>query len=295
MITNEIMRATPQPLAPITEQDARLIDLFVGLKRSPHTREAYARGCRALIEFIGKPLASITLIDAKAYHDHLCEAYTSRHTIKLYVAIAKSLFAFAVKTNYLPLNPFAAIQPAPPATITHKRILSEEDVLKLIDAPPAPRDKLILRLLYAGGLRVSELCALRWDDLTPAGVLHIRHGKGDKERFITLSPATLAKIEAWGKVAPRTAYIFSRQWHGGNVEPIGRVRVHQIIKTAALKAGINPEVSAHWLRHSHGSHALDRGASIVTVRDTLGHSSVDTTNKYLHGKRGDSSALKLAV
>ncbi|RIK43469.1 MAG: integrase, partial [Chloroflexi bacterium] len=55
------------------------------------------------------------------------------------------------------------------------------------------------------------------------------------------------------------------------------------------------EASAHWLRHSHGSHALDRGASVVTVRDTLGHASIATTNKYLHGKRNDSSALHLGV
>ena len=72
-------------------------------------------------------------------------------------------------------------------------------------------------------------------------------------------------------------------------------QVHRIVKKAAKDAGLSPAASAHWLRHSHASHSLDRGASIVTVRDTLGHSSIATTNKYLHSKRKDSSALHLAV
>jgi integrase/recombinase XerD len=71
--------------------------------------------------------------------------------------------------------------------------------------------------------------------------------------------------------------------------------VHRIVKIAAQVAGISADASAHWLRHSHASHSLDRGASLVTVRDTLGHSSIATTNKYLHSKRKDSSALHLAV
>lgn len=87
------------------------------------------------------------------------------------------------------------------------------------------------------------------------------------------------------------APVFASQMGGAMVPS----RVWQIVREAAQRAGIVGNVSPHWLRHSHASHSLDRGASLVTVRDTLGHSSIATTNKYLHSKRSDSSALHLAV
>lgn len=71
--------------------------------------------------------------------------------------------------------------------------------------------------------------------------------------------------------------------------------IHRIVKAAAVRAGIQGNVSAHWLRHSHASHALDRGANIALVRDTLGHSSLAVTSRYTHAKPNESSALHLAV
>jgi integrase/recombinase XerD len=288
---------THQALAPLSQGDAQVISLFVSTKRSAATRESYARGVAALLSFVDKPLAMVTLADAVNYHAHLCEMYANSHTVKLYISVAKSLFAFCMSINFMSTNVFAAIKTDTPPTVTHKRILEEGQVLKLIDAPTHPRDRLILRLLYAAGLRVSELCALLWDDLNDRGVLHIRQGKGQKDRFITLSDATVKRLRDWQEANPGSVYIFEREagWKGQESGPLSRVRVHQIVKAAAHLAGINEDASAHWLRHSHGSHALDRGASVVTVRDTLGHASIATTNKYLHGKRGESSALHLGV
>jgi site-specific recombinase XerD len=71
--------------------------------------------------------------------------------------------------------------------------------------------------------------------------------------------------------------------------------IHRIVKASAIRAGIQGNVSAHWLRHSHASHALDRGANIALVRDTLGHSSLAVTSRYTHAKPNESSALHLAV
>ena len=71
-------------------------------------------------------------------------------------------------------------------------------------------------------------------------------------------------------------------------------QVHRIVKAAAARAGLPPEVSAHWLRHAHASHALDRGAPISLVKTTLGHASVATTDRYLHARPNDSSARYLA-
>lgn len=304
-------------LATQSRTDAGVIDLFIRTKRSQHTRTQYRHSITMLFEFLGTSLRktvieidddgqqhavirdAVTLDDAVNYHEWLKERYSSPHSVKLHVNVAKALFSFAVSVNYLVTNVFAAIKPDTAPELTHKRILAEEDVLRLIDAPKSQRDKMILRLLYAAGLRVSELCNLEWDDLSADGVLHIRQGKGQKDRFITMSEATVKRLAAWRGGLDATGYIFRSQVaersgkrHSGR---LSEVQIHRIVKAAAKRAGLDPDTSAHWLRHSHGSHALDRGASLVTVRDTLGHSNIATTNKYLHSKRGESSALSLAV
>src|SRR4030095_14714644 len=184
-----------------------------------------------------KPLQAVTLEDAVNYHAHLKETYASPYSVKLHINVAKSLFAFAVSLNYLVTNVFAPIKPDATPEVTHKRILTEEEVLRLIDAPGRERDKLILRLLYAAGLRVSELCNLVWDDLSKDGVLHVRIGKGQKDRFITLSDATHDRLKKWRARHAGAKYIFTSQVteregvaHDGR---LGSAQIHRIIKRAA--------------------------------------------------------------
>lgn len=287
----EIIRYQESPITTAADSDDMLVELFVRTKRSEKTRVQYAHSTGLLRGFVAKPLASMTLQDAVDYHTHLKGQYSSLHSIKLHINVAKALCAFGVKLNYLRTNVFAVIKPDVAPEITHKRILTEEQILKLIDAPKRERDKLLLRLIYAGGLRVGEVCGLTWGDLLLNGVLHIRHGKGQKERFVTLSDGMIERLIAHRGSAGAADPIFKSQ-KGSRLD---ESQVQRIVKSAAATVGIAGAVSPHWLRHSHASHSLDRGASLVTVRDTLGHSSIATTNKYLHSKRSDSSALHLAV
>lgn len=273
------------------DSDQMLVQMFVATKRSANTQTQYSHSITMLQSFMGKPLGAITLQDAVNYHNWLKGQYSSPHSVKLHINVAKALCAFGVKLNYLRTNVFAVIKPDVTPEVTHKRILSEEQVLKLIDAPTRQRDKLLLRLIYAAGLRVSEVCGLVWGDLLLNGVLHIRQGKGQKERFVTLSTGMVDRLTAHRGQAGADQPIFLSQ-KGSRLDAS---QVHRIVKAAAAAAGISGDASAHWLRHSHASHSLDRGASLVTVRDTLGHSSIATTNKYLHSRRQDSSALHLAV
>jgi len=282
----------------ISDSDSRVIDLFVNTKRSGNTKVQYAHSIKMLFGFVGKSMADVTMEDALAYHSHLQGQYESLHSIKLHINVAKALFAFALSINCVRTNVFAPIKPDTTPEVTHKRILSEEQVLRLIDAPKRHRDKLMLRLLYAAGLRASELCALTWDSLQSNGVLYVANGKGQKERFITLSDAMVAKLLQYkadahndGELVKTWCYMFLSQ-KGGKLD---ESQLHRIVKAAAERAGLSEDASAHWLRHSHASHSLDRGATLVSVRDTLGHASIATTNKYLHSKRKDSSALHLAV
>lgn len=205
----------------------------------------------------------------------------------------KSLLAFAQRAGYLVFNVGAAVRlPAQKNTLA-QRILPEADVHRTIALEPDVRNRTLLRLLYASGGRVSEVCGLTWRDCQPngdAGQVTL-YGKGGKTRAVLLSPATWRELQSFRAGAAEGEPLFVSR-RGGAISPR---RVREIVTAAARRAGITAHVSPHWLRHAHGSHSLDRGASIATVRDTLGHASIATTNKYVHARPKDSSARYLAV
>jgi integrase/recombinase XerD len=153
------------------------------------------------------------------------------------------------------------------------------------------RNFLILRLLYLAGLRVSELCQLCWKDTVPRGETGqiTVQGKGGKVRTILL-PATLWEQLQQLRVDASASDPVFRSKNGKLLE---RTRVFRIVKAAAQRAGINGKVSPHWLRHAHASHSLDRGAPLHLTQRTLGHSRIGTTERYLHVRPNDSSAMYL--
>jgi site-specific recombinase XerD len=201
--------------------------------------------------------------------------------------------AFGQETGYLRFNVGAACKAPTPENKLAERILSEEDALRVLHAPKSPRDKAILRLLYSGGLRVSELCDLHWRHVQPrgeGGQVSV-YGKGEKTRIVPISKATFQALmglkPANGQLE---GYVFASQ----RAERLTTNAVYRIVRKAGQMCGI-PNLSPHWLRHAHASHALERGASVAVVRDTLGHSSLAITNRYLHARPSDSSAFYLAV
>jgi integrase/recombinase XerD len=134
---------------------------------------------------------------------------------------------------------------------------------------------------------------LRWRDLQPrdnAGQITI-FGKGGKTRAVLLSNGTWKPLIDLRGQADTDSPVF-RSRKGGALDTS---QAWRIVKAAALRAGINPKVSCHWLRHAHASHALDRGAPIHLVQQTLGHASVATTGIYLHARPADSSARYLGI
>ena len=173
-----------------------------------------------------------------------------------------------------------------------RRILSEDAVQDMLHADNSPRNRVLLRLFYAGGLRVSELVSLSWPDLQvrdDGGQVTV-FGKGGKTRHVLLSAATWAELMKLRNGDPDGPVFKSRK--GGH---LSTSQAWRIVRAAAARAGIGGNVSPHWLRHAHASHALERGAPVALVRDTLEHSSVSTTNGYLHARPNDSSARYLAV
>ena len=174
-----------------------------------------------------------------------------------------------------------------------EQILPEATVQRLLALEGDPRNRALLRLAYAGGLRVSELVGLAWRDLQPredAGQVTV-FGKGGKTRAVLLSAATWTELSALRRDAGADDPVF-RSRRGGHLDPR---QVRRIVLGAARRAGLEAKVSPHWLRHAHASHALDRGAPVHLVAATLGHASIATTGKYAHARPSDSSSLYLAV
>ncbi|MEO5970553.1 MAG: tyrosine-type recombinase/integrase [Bdellovibrionia bacterium] len=178
-----------------------------------------------------------------------------------------------------------------------ERYLSEEEVMRMITLTLDLRDQLILKTLYSGGFRVSELVSLSWEDLQPreggSGQITVI-GKGNKKRVVIISKGVFQGIL---KQKPENARPFDPIFVSREKEsPRLSVRMVQVIvDKARLRAGITKKVSPHWLRHAHASHALDRGAPIHLVQVTLGHASVATTGKYLHARPQESSGRFLGV
>lgn len=270
--------------------DQQLITLWLDDK-STTTKLAYRADSERFLNVTAKPLAAISLADLQAFAESLTGLSDSSR--KRILSSVKSLFAFGQRLGYLQYNVAAAIRTPKIKNTLAERILSESEVLTMIALTTKPRDHLIVRLLYSSAARISELCRLRWVDVRPngdSGQLTL-YGKGGQTRVVKLGRETWKVMEAYRADMANHEPLFISQ-KGGQLSPC---QVHRIVKAAARRAGISGNVSAHWLRHSHASHAIDRGASIAVVRDTLGHSSLAITSRYTHARPDQSSSLHLAV
>lgn len=159
------------------------------------------------------------------------------------------------------------------------KYLRDDEVRKLLNAPPRKktRDRLILRVLYRCGLRVSELTNLKIQDIDfEEGMITIRSGKGDKDRVVPLDADTLDLIEFYKAGAEEGILILSERG-----DSLSTRQVERIVKKYAKKAGLKKNVYPHMLRHSFAVHCLKAGMNLRSVQKMLGHSSLTTTQIYL--------------
>ena len=219
----------------------------------------------------------------------------SEASARQYVLRIKSLLGYAHALGYTPFNAGATIKVRSDAgsrgANLAKRIMSEVEVGLLIRAAPSKRDRVLLEVIYAGGLRVSETVALTWADVLPRDdrVQLSILGKGGKVRQVLLPDiVSRSLLSLRGDAGTKDPVFGSRK--GGHLTERA---VNGMVKRTARKAGINEAVSPHWLRHAHGSHAIDRGASLPEVQSTLGHGNIATTSGYLHARPNTSSGLHL--
>lgn len=279
-------------LSPADAQ-VKLIDMWL-YGKAVSTQQAYRRYITRFLAFTGKPLASTTLEDLYEFGQHLEQQKLAPNTQKVHLNATKSLLSFAQKVGLTKVNAGAPMTIRKGTDNLCDRLLEEVDIAMMVRLEPDNRNRCILQLLYGAGLRAAELCALKWKNLTARGsggqvtVL----GKGGKTRSVLL-PAKLWNnlLELKGD-APGEAPVFPSNKTGGHLH---RQNLDPIIKRAAQRAGLSEKVSAHWLRHSHATHSLEKGANIALVSKSLGHSSVAVTDRYLHTRPDDSSAMYLST
>jgi integrase/recombinase XerD len=284
--------------APRPSSDDQLIEIWLH-GRSPHTQRAYRADVERLRSTPSKPLAQITLSALQQFADSLGDlADASRYRT---LSAVKSLLAFGHRLGYLPFDVGGALRLPAVRNRLAERILPEADLHRVLSLEPDSRNRAMLTLLYASGIRVSELCGLSWRDVRTngeGGQITV-FGKGGVTRSIQV-PASVWKLVTG--LRPPTNSATSTPDHpvfrsrkatdGGRLRP-GAVLA--IVRKASARAGIELNVSPHWFRHAHASHALDRGAPIHLVQATLGHASITTTGRYLHARPNDSSSRFLPL
>jgi site-specific recombinase XerD len=227
----------------------------------------------------------------RGYLAHLIEARVAPDSIRRKVSTIHGFYRFLARDGVLPSDPLAGVKP-PKKRERLPGILTEDDLRRLIQAPALGtpqgiRDRAILELLYGAGVRISELSSLACSDIDLAERTVRVSGKGNKQRvalFGAPAEGALRRYLAEGRPVlaaagsrPSTALFLNR--FGG---PLTARAVQIMVQGSATAAGIEASVHPHLLRHSFATHLLDNGADLRVVQELLGHSSVNTTQVYLH-------------
>ena len=276
-----------------TTATEQLINMWVHGK-SAHTAELYRRSAKRFFLFVGKPLLEVSLAEVQAFATSLDESGLSVSSQRSILSAVKSLLSFATQTGVLAVNVGAPVVMPKAKDTLNERLLTEMAVMTMIALETDLRNRAVVRTLYLLGLRVSELCAMKWKDLQErnSGGQVTVFGKGSKTRTILVPASLWIELMQLKKGAGDDDPVFRSRKHN-NQGHLTRIAVYEIVRVAAQRAGLQRKVSPHLLRHAHASHSLERGAPIHLVQATLGHANIGSTSRYLHARPTDSSSLYL--
>lgn len=268
--------------------------LTVELGLSANTRQAYERDLRLFCKTLGfknsDALVNVSREQITGYMTQLKEKGLAAATIARKLAAIKAFYRFMTAEGYMDANPAEVVE-AGTKGIKLPRVLSEDEVVRLLNQPDITtaegfRDRTMLEVLYATGMRVSELINLTLERVDLNMKYIIAFGKGSKERIVPLGSVAAEFLQQYlEKVRPKlthagrnTNIVFLA--FGGH--ELTRQRFWQIIRACGRKANINKALTPHILRHSFATHLLDNGADLRSVQELLGHSDISTTQIYTH-------------
>ncbi len=262
------------------------IQVEKGLAR--HTFQSYERDLKRLNAWanrIGKPIPELTRPDLRNWTAELSREGLSPSSVARAVSAARGFFRFLMLDGHIRTCPTEDLD-TPQKFVRLPTFLTEEEINLLFSAPDISaeggiRDRAILELIYAAGLRVSELVSLKQSDVDLLTGLVVCHGKGSKERRVPIGKSAIHWLQQYASVRAGYGKASSPQLFVNRGGPISRQLVWSMIKRYAAQAGLG-RISPHTLRHSFATHLLQNGADSRSVQALLGHSDISTTQIYTH-------------
>lgn len=261
--------------------------LQVERRMSAHTLDAYQRDLAALTQWC----EAHDVADPQTLQgDQLREFVASEHrrglsakSLQRRLSACRSFYAWLLKNNVIDNSPAAGLR-APKAPRKLPQVLDADEAVQLVelptDAPLGLRDRALLELFYSSGLRLSELCAMRWRDLDTASGIVLVHGKGNRERTVPVGSHAMNALQEWRKESGGTGE--KPVFPGRSGGPISQRAVQIRIKQLAQRQGLFKNVHPHMLRHSFASHILESSGDLRGVQELLGHADIATTQIYTH-------------
>ena len=251
----------------------RMIDDMTIRNMSANTQKAYVRAVKNLSRHFMKSPDELTFENVREYQLHLVSRGLQAATIIPIMCALRFFFETTLGrpdvAKHIPLGRKADTLPA---------ILTRDQVVHFLKATPDLEMRTIFTTIYSAGLRVSEAIALTANDIDSANmIIHVRQGKGRKDRYVMLSEQLLAILRAYWKCARPQHLLFP----GPNPErPITARTVQRACREAVRAAGLDPSVTVHTLRHCFATHLLEQGVDIRVIQDLLGHRHITSTTKY---------------
>ena len=253
----------------------RFIDDLRLRNYAKRTIDTYVSQVAAFARHFGRSPEQLGADDVRAYQLHLLQRRVSWSTFNQAVCALRFLYGTTLgRPEQLPLIPYGKRPKTLPS------VLAPQEVLRLIAAAPTPRDRVFLQVAYGCGLRLNELLHLRVTDIDSARmVIHVRQGKGAKDRLVPLSLRLLQELRAyWLACRPRTWLFPGHKADGTMTGSNIQRRFGQLVK----RVGLTKHCSLHTLRHSYATHLLEAGVDLLTLKALLGHKTLETTTRYLH-------------
>lgn len=245
------------------------------------TKRVYVQTIEDLARYFKRPPDQLEPAHIRQYQAYLFrDRKLSPNTVNQRTGALRFFFITVLRKSWS-----IADTPYPKRNFRLPKVLSQRQVAKLIESATTPFYRIILMMLYATGLRRAELARLQVSDIdSERMVIHVKGGKGHKDREVMLSPKLLDELRRYWrslKRKPETWLFPGNRWHTGEHPMTGKVVWHAC-REAAVRAGLGTEVHPHTLRHCFATHLLEAGADLRTIQLLLGHRDLEETTIYLH-------------
>jgi site-specific recombinase XerD len=243
---------------------------------SPHTQTSYVQQVSRFAQYFHQSPDSLGPEEIRAYQLYLTnERKLAVSSVLITVAALRFLYTVTLKKTWNVED----IIPAPKKPQRLPVVLSPDEVLQFLECVPGPKHRAILTTCYAAGLRISEVLRLRPTDIDSRRmVIRVYQGKGQKDRYVMLSPKLLELLRTWWRVERPTVWLFPGDRPG---QSISKDAVEQACQKARRRCRIPKPITPHLLRHSFVVHLLESGTDVRTIQLLLGHRSLATTARYL--------------